>query len=91
MRKPDPRIYKLVLDRLSMKANETVFLDDLGMNLKPAAAMGINTIKVCLDLYSLLYILVQFLSIYSGTPLLRSPLLCQICGISSKRGENQCI
>jgi putative hydrolase of the HAD superfamily len=46
MRKPDPRIYQLVLDRLRVEASETVFLDDLGINLKPARALGMTTIKV---------------------------------------------
>src|SRR5262245_5040974 len=46
LRKPDPRIYHLVLDRLSVRADETVFLDDLGINLKPAREMGMTTIKV---------------------------------------------
>jgi putative hydrolase of the HAD superfamily len=46
LRKPDPRIYTLALARLNVLASETVFLDDLGMNLKPARAMGMRTIKV---------------------------------------------
>ena len=46
LRKPDPRIYELALDRLGANAAETVFLDDLGINLKPARAMGMATIKV---------------------------------------------
>ncbi len=46
MRKPDPRIYALTLARLDVLASESVFLDDLGINLKPARAMGITTIKV---------------------------------------------
>jgi putative hydrolase of the HAD superfamily len=46
MRKPDPRIYALALARLSVLASEAVFLDDLGINLKPAREMGITTIKV---------------------------------------------
>jgi putative hydrolase of the HAD superfamily len=46
LRKPDPRIYHLVLDRLAVRADETVFLDDLGINLKPARALGMTTIKV---------------------------------------------
>jgi epoxide hydrolase-like predicted phosphatase len=46
MRKPDPRIYALALGRLSVLASEAVFLDDLGINLKPAREMGITTIKV---------------------------------------------
>jgi putative hydrolase of the HAD superfamily len=46
LRKPDPRIYELVLSHLEVEANATVFLDDLGINLKPARAMGMTTIKV---------------------------------------------
>jgi putative hydrolase of the HAD superfamily len=46
LRKPDPRIYELALARLGVVASETVFLDDLGINLKPARAMGMATIKV---------------------------------------------
>jgi putative hydrolase of the HAD superfamily len=46
LRKPDPRIYALVLVRLNVLASEAVFLDDLGINLKPARAMGMTTIKV---------------------------------------------
>lgn len=46
MRKPDPRIYELALSRLGAAPTETVFLDDLGINLKPARDMGMTTIKV---------------------------------------------
>ncbi|HEX4493383.1 MAG TPA: HAD family phosphatase [Acidimicrobiia bacterium] len=46
MRKPDPRIYELTLERLAVDARDAVFLDDIGMNLKPARALGITTIKV---------------------------------------------
>jgi putative hydrolase of the HAD superfamily len=46
LRKPDPRIYELVLGRLDVKAHAAVFLDDLGINLKPAREMGMTTIKV---------------------------------------------
>jgi len=46
MRKPDPRIYALACDALGVPAAQTVFLDDLGVNLKPARAMGMTTIKV---------------------------------------------
>lgn len=46
IRKPDPRIYELALERLAVDATEAVFLDDLGVNLKPARAMGMATIKV---------------------------------------------
>ena len=46
VRKPDPEIYTIALSRLGAKAEECVFLDDLGINLKPARAMGMQTIKV---------------------------------------------
>jgi putative hydrolase of the HAD superfamily len=46
VRKPDPAIYELVCERLDVLPEEAVFLDDLGVNLKPARAMGMTTIKV---------------------------------------------
>ena len=46
LRKPDPRIYELATEALGVSPQETVFLDDLGINLKPARAMGMTTIKV---------------------------------------------
>jgi putative hydrolase of the HAD superfamily len=46
LRKPDPRIYELTCARLDVATHETVFLDDLGVNLKPARALGMTTIKV---------------------------------------------
>jgi len=46
LRKPDARIYELVLSKLGVDAPDAVFLDDLGINLKPARAMGMTTIKV---------------------------------------------
>lgn len=45
-RKPEPAFYEYALDQLGIEAPEAVFLDDLGINLKPAAAMGMRTIKV---------------------------------------------
>ena len=46
VRKPGPAAYELVLRDLGVPAEEVVFLDDLGINLKPARAMGMTTIKV---------------------------------------------
>ncbi|HEX6569228.1 MAG TPA: HAD-IA family hydrolase [Acidimicrobiales bacterium] len=46
LRKPDPAIYRLVCDALGVEPAEAVFLDDLGVNLKPARALGMTTIKV---------------------------------------------
>ena len=46
VRKPNPRIYEIACERLGVRPEEAVFLDDLGINLKPARAMGMTTIKV---------------------------------------------
>lgn len=46
VRKPERRFYELALERIGVEAPDAVFLDDLGINLKPAAAMGMATIKV---------------------------------------------
>lgn len=46
LRKPDPRIYALMADRLGVSPARCVYLDDLGVNLKPARALGMHTIKV---------------------------------------------
>jgi putative hydrolase of the HAD superfamily len=45
-RKPEPRFYQLALEALQIEAHEAVYLDDLGINLKPARALGMTTIKV---------------------------------------------
>ena len=46
VRKPEPRFYEIACEMLDVSPGECVFLDDLGINLKPAAAMGMRTIKV---------------------------------------------
>ena len=46
LRQPDTAIYELVCHELGVAPREAVFLDDLGVNLKPARAMGMTTIKV---------------------------------------------
>lgn len=46
VRKPDPAFYELACELAEVEPTEVVFLDDLGVNLKPAAAMGMTTIKV---------------------------------------------
>jgi putative hydrolase of the HAD superfamily len=45
-RKPDPRIYRYACDLLGVAPEHCIYLDDLGVNLKPARAMGMRTIKV---------------------------------------------
>ena len=46
VRKPDPRFYELACAAAGVEPDEVVFLDDLGVNLKPARALGMTTIKV---------------------------------------------
>ena len=46
VRKPDPNFYKLACQKGGVNPNEVIFLDDLGINLKPAKALGMKTIKV---------------------------------------------
>ena len=46
VRKPDPLIYQMMLEALEADPARCVYLDDLGINLKPARAMGMTTIKV---------------------------------------------
>jgi putative hydrolase of the HAD superfamily len=45
-RKPEPRFYEIACELLGVVPAACVFLDDLGINLKPAQAMGMTTIKV---------------------------------------------
>lgn len=46
VRKPDVRFYEIACEQLGIEPAEAVFLDDLGVNLKPARALGMQTIKV---------------------------------------------
>jgi len=46
LRKPDPRIYQMMVEALGVDPKACVYLDDLGVNLKPARQMGMTTIKV---------------------------------------------
>jgi putative hydrolase of the HAD superfamily len=46
LRKPDPRIYAMMVEALGVDPKACVYLDDLGVNLKPAREMGMTTIKV---------------------------------------------
>lgn len=46
IRKPETAFYRKALVALGIEARQAVFLDDLGINLKPARAMGMTTIKV---------------------------------------------
>ena len=46
IRKPNPEIYKLACRRISVEPEKCLFIDDLGINLKPAKELGMKTIKV---------------------------------------------
>ncbi len=46
VRKPDPRIYQMMCDLFSVEPSACIYLDDLGINCKPAAALGMQAIKV---------------------------------------------
>ncbi len=46
VRKPDPRIYQMMCEQLALAPASCVYLDDLGINCKPAAALGMAAIKV---------------------------------------------
>jgi putative hydrolase of the HAD superfamily len=46
LRKPDPQIYRMMVEALKVEPTQCVYLDDLGVNLKPAREMGMITIKV---------------------------------------------
>jgi putative hydrolase of the HAD superfamily len=46
VRKPDPRIYRMMCEAIEVAPDRCVYLDDLGINLKPARDMGMVTIKV---------------------------------------------
>jgi len=46
VRKPDPRIYRMMCELLAVEPGACVYLDDLGINCKPAAALGMTAIKV---------------------------------------------
>ena len=46
VRKPDPRIYQMMCELLGVAPEACVYLDDLGVNCKPAAALGMKAIKV---------------------------------------------
>jgi putative hydrolase of the HAD superfamily len=46
VRKPERKFYEMACEAIAIEPTEAVFLDDLGINLKPAAALGMRTIKV---------------------------------------------
>jgi len=53
IRKPDPRIYLMMCERLGVTPQACVYLDDLGVNCKPAAQLGMTAIKVVTEAQAL--------------------------------------
>jgi putative hydrolase of the HAD superfamily len=53
VRKPDPRIYQMMCERLGVAPQACVYLDDLGVNCKPAATLGMTAIKVTTEAQAL--------------------------------------
>jgi putative hydrolase of the HAD superfamily len=53
LRKPDPRIYEMMCALLEADPASCVYLDDLGINCKPAAALGMRAIKVVTEAQAL--------------------------------------
>ena len=72
VRKPDVAFYEIACAELGIEPSEAVFLDDLGINLKPAAAMGMATVKVTDPLVALeelaVHIDVALSDLLSATP-----------------------
>lgn len=64
-RKPEPEFYEIACATVGVEPHEVVFLDDLGINLKPAKAMGMTTIKV-LNVAQAIFALEAALSIRLG-------------------------
>ena len=53
IRKPDPRIYQIACEQLGVTPAACVYLDDLGINCKPAAQLGMKAIKVVTEAQAL--------------------------------------
>ena len=46
IRKPDVKIYQLAIEKIGLNPSDIVYFDDLGINLKPARNLGMQTVKV---------------------------------------------
>jgi putative hydrolase of the HAD superfamily len=53
VRKPDPKIYLMMCELLAVEPKACVYLDDLGVNCKPAAELGMTAIKVVTEAQAL--------------------------------------
>jgi putative hydrolase of the HAD superfamily len=72
VRKPDPRIYRMMCELLDVAPRACVYLDDLGVNCKPAAQLGMTAIKVVTEDQAL-----DDLSRLTGLTFARSPKVAQ--------------
>lgn len=45
LRKPDPRIYQLVCERLEVQPKESIFIDDMAINVEGARLAGLHSIR----------------------------------------------
>jgi putative hydrolase of the HAD superfamily len=70
LRKPDPRIYKMMTDALGVDPKRCVYLDDLDVNLKPAREMGMKTVKVVSALQAISELEAAISGVHSRDPLL---------------------
>lgn len=46
MRKPEPRIFQLALDKLGATPGEAIMLDDIAINVEAARALGMHAVQV---------------------------------------------
>ena len=53
VRKPNPKVYEMMCELLEVEARDCVYLDDLGVNCKPAAQLGMTAIKVVTEAQAL--------------------------------------
>ncbi|CAK0892748.1 unnamed protein product, partial [Prorocentrum cordatum] len=68
--KPDPKIYSLALRQIGCQASEAIFLDDIKVNLKAPAQMGVHTILVRNETECSFHEALRELEVVSGVKLL---------------------
>lgn len=64
--KPDPEIYKILLDKFELEASECLFIDDLEQNLQTAEELGFNTLRYHLKEKSMDEFIADFNKIVEG-------------------------
>lgn len=66
LRKPDPKFYLHACKTIGVEPHETIFLDDIGMNLRAAKKLGMNTIRKSMTYTILSYILYVIIDVKLG-------------------------